>query len=35
VFTEVQSVTATNFEAVDLSSVKARAGWAASSAAVP
>ena len=35
VFSQVQSVAASNFEAVDLSSLKSRAGWAASSAAVP
>jgi hypothetical protein len=34
-FTEVQSVPASQFEAVDLSSIMARAGWSATSAAVP
>ncbi|HSD86551.1 MAG TPA: hypothetical protein VLB44_03515 [Kofleriaceae bacterium] len=34
-FTEVQSVPASQFEAVDLSSIKTRAGWSATSAAVP
>ena len=34
-FTEVQSVPTSQFEAVDLSPFKARAGWSATSAAVP
>ena len=35
VFSQVQSVAASNFEAVDLSSIKSRQGFSASSAAVP
>jgi len=34
-FSQVQSVPASEFEAVDLSSIRARAGWSATSAAVP
>ncbi|HTL38333.1 MAG TPA: hypothetical protein VL326_34620 [Kofleriaceae bacterium] len=34
-FSEVQSVAASNFEAVDLTPFKQRAGWSATSAAVP
>jgi hypothetical protein len=34
-FSEVQSVAASNFEAVDLSPIKSRPGWSATSAAVP
>ena len=34
-FSQVQSIAASNFEAVDLGPIKARAGWSATSAAVP
>lgn len=34
-FSQIQSVATSNFEAVDLSPIKARAGWSATSGAVP
>jgi hypothetical protein len=35
IFSEVQSVPASEFEAVDLSPIKARSGWSVASGAVP